>query len=73
MTINHFLAIGHFACERSIILARTVRSFTSTAEIATISINGYINGYKFIKYVVGYQIKQPQTVLSCTPKGPREH
>jgi hypothetical protein len=31
---------------------------TSTAEIATVSSNGYINGYKYIKCVVRRQIKQ---------------
>jgi hypothetical protein len=56
---------------RSTLLARTVRSSTSTTEIATVNSNSYINGYKCIKYVVRCQIKQSQMVRSCTPDGPR--
>jgi hypothetical protein len=51
-------------------LVRTVRPFTSTTEIATVSSNGYINGYKCIICVVQCQIKQSQTVWSCTSDGP---
>jgi hypothetical protein len=56
---------------RSAPLVRTVRPCTSTAEIATVSSNGYINGYKCIKCVVRCQIKQSQTVRSYTPDSPR--
>jgi hypothetical protein len=51
---NHFLAIAPFLptadgpcpwCGRSAPLVRTIRPCTSTAEIATVSSNGYINGY----------------------------
>jgi hypothetical protein len=47
---------------RSVPLVRTVRPGTSTAEITTVSSNGYINGYKCIICVVRYQIKQTRTV-----------
>jgi hypothetical protein len=56
---------------RSTLLARTVRHCTSMTEIAMVSSNGYINGYKYIKYVIRYQIKQSRTVRSCTPDSPR--
>jgi hypothetical protein len=42
---------------RSTPLGRTVCPCTSTDEIATVSSNGYTNGYKRIKCVVGCQIK----------------
>jgi hypothetical protein len=51
---NHFLAVAPFlptadgSCPwfgRSVPLVRTFRPCTSTAEIATVSSNGYINGY----------------------------
>jgi hypothetical protein len=38
-------------------LVRTVRPCTSMSEIATVSSNSYINGYKCIKCVVRCQIK----------------
>jgi hypothetical protein len=52
---NHFLAVAPFLptadaprpwSGRSAPLVRTVRPCTSTAKIATVSSNGYINGYK---------------------------
>jgi hypothetical protein len=58
---------------RFMFLARTVRPFTSTSEIATFSSNNYINGYKCIKCVVICQIKKSQTVQPCTLGGPRGH
>jgi hypothetical protein len=47
---NHFLAVAPFSAEhgRSAALVRTVCPCTSTAEIATVNNNGYINGYKCI-------------------------
>jgi hypothetical protein len=49
-------------------LVRTVHPCTSTAEIATVNNNGYINDYKCIKCVVRCQIKQSRTVRPCTLK-----
>jgi hypothetical protein len=37
---------------QSVPLVRTVRPCTSTAEIAMVNSNGYINGYKCIKCIV---------------------
>ena len=44
---NHFLAVAPLSAdhERSVPLVRTVRPCTSTAEIPTVSSNGYINDY----------------------------
>jgi hypothetical protein len=42
--------------ERSTLLVRTVRPCTSTAEVAMVNSNGYINGYKCIKCIVKCQI-----------------
>jgi hypothetical protein len=47
---------------RSVSLVRTVRPYTSMAEIATVSGNGYINIYKCIKCVVRCQTEQLRTV-----------
>jgi hypothetical protein len=53
-SLNHFLAVAPFLptvdsprpwSGRSAPLVRTVRACTSTAEITTVSSNGYINGY----------------------------
>jgi hypothetical protein len=51
---NHFLVVASFlpTVGRSTLLVRKVRLCTSTAEIATVSSNGYINGYKCIKCVI---------------------
>jgi hypothetical protein len=51
---NNFLAIAHFSANRgwSTLLARKFRSCTSIGEIATVSSNSYINGYKCIKCVI---------------------
>jgi hypothetical protein len=50
---------------------RTVRPCRSTAEKATVSSNGYINGY--IAFNASSDVRQTQsrTVRSCTPDGPR--
>jgi hypothetical protein len=53
------------------LLVRTIRPYTSTIEIATVSSNGYINIYKCINCIIGCQIKQSQTVWSYTLDGPR--
>jgi hypothetical protein len=47
---NHFLVIASFSTGRggSTPLVRTVRLCTSTAEIAMINSNGYINVYNCI-------------------------
>ena len=43
---NHFLAVAPFCRPRTVRpLVRTVRACRSTAENATVSSNGYINGY----------------------------
>jgi hypothetical protein len=43
---KHFLAVASFVNRgRSAPLVRMIRPCTSTTEIATISSNGYINGY----------------------------
>jgi hypothetical protein len=44
---NHFLAVAPLSAdhERSVPLVRTVRPCTSTATIAMVSSNDYINGY----------------------------
>jgi hypothetical protein len=51
---NHFLAVApilptadgpHLWSGRSAPLVRMIRPCTSTAEISTVSSNGYINGY----------------------------
>jgi hypothetical protein len=43
---NHFLAVAPFLPTMdSPCLARTIRPCTSTAEIAMVSNNGYVNGY----------------------------
>jgi hypothetical protein len=55
----------------SVPLVQTVRPYTSTTEIATVSSNGYINDYKCIKCIARCQIKQSRTVWSCTPNGLR--
>jgi hypothetical protein len=61
---NHFLVVAHF------LPTANSPSCTSTAEIATINSNGYINGYKCIKCVVRCLIKQSRTDRSCTSDGP---
>jgi hypothetical protein len=50
---------------------RTVRPCRSTANNATVSSNGYINGY--IAFNVSSDVRQTQsrTVRSCTPDSPR--
>jgi hypothetical protein len=59
IALNHFLAIAIFSATRgrSASVGWTVCPCISTARIATFSNNGYINGYKCIKYVVRCQIK----------------
>jgi hypothetical protein len=43
---NHFLAVAPFCRPRTVrALVRTVHPYRSTAENATVSSNGYINGY----------------------------
>jgi hypothetical protein len=69
---NHFLIIALFLPPWTVCaLVRMVHPCTSTAEIATVSSNDYINGYKCIKSVVRCQPEQSQTVRPCTPDDPR--
>jgi hypothetical protein len=63
---------------RSAPLVRTVRPYTSTAEIATASSNDYINGYYALNALSdvryrsrGRSGRAPRTVRPCTPDGPR--
>jgi hypothetical protein len=55
---NYFLVVAPFLDRgRSAPLVQTLRPCTSTAEIATVSSNGYINSYKCIKCVIRCQIE----------------
>ena len=56
---------------RSARLARTVRACRSTAENATVSSNGYINGYIAFNASSDVRLSQSRTVRSCTLDGPR--
>ena len=62
---NHFLAVGPF-CR-----ARTVRHCRSTAENATVSSNGYINGYIAFNALSDVRQTQSRTVHDPGPDGPR--
>jgi hypothetical protein len=50
---------------------RTVRPCRSTAENATVSSNGYINGYIAFNAASDVRQSQSRTVRSCTPDGLR--
>jgi hypothetical protein len=56
---------------RSAPLVRTVRPCTSTATIATVSSNGYINDYYALNVSSDIRLRQSRTVRSCTPDGLR--
>jgi hypothetical protein len=43
-----FIAINHFLVVAPFLPTADGPSYTSTAEIATVSNNSYINGYKYI-------------------------
>jgi hypothetical protein len=55
----------------SALLVRTVRPYTSTTEIPTVSSNDYINGYNALNVSSDVRKRQSRTIRSCTPDGPR--
>jgi hypothetical protein len=66
IALNHHIVVATFSATR-----RWSAPLGHTTEIPMISSNDYINNYKCIKCVVKCLIKQPWTVRTCTPDGPR--
>jgi hypothetical protein len=56
---------------RSAPLVRTVRPCTSTATIAMVNSNDYINGYYALNALSDVRYGQSRTVRPCTPDGLR--